>query len=96
MAQNNIHLAVKWPTETPESTAMKIGQALKASGFQVNDKVVGYRLLMFRKNETQWSQIYKRTRSSGFAYITCHGPEKCAATKEGHGRWHGDNLKETA
>lgn len=83
--QNNIHIAVNWPTETPESTAENICKALQMKGYEINPERKDYRLAMFRKNERQWSQIYKRTRGVGFAYITVCGPEKAAATKEFHG-----------
>ena len=81
--QNNIWIGVDHINgETPESVATQMGDALAAKGFEVNHEIVGYRLLMFRKNSRQWSQIYKRTRGMGDYYITCHGEEKEEAVKQ--------------
>lgn len=81
MAQNNIHLSWDWVRyKKPEDQIALIADALEAKGYEVNREVSGYRILMFRKNERQWSQIYKRDR--GLGYVTVHGPEKSAATKD--------------
>lgn len=83
MAQNNIHLSWDWVRyKKPEDQVALMADALEAKGYQVNREVSNYRILMFRKDNTQWSQVYKRDR--GLGYITVHGPEKEAATKDFH------------
>lgn len=36
----------------------RLADALRIAGYEVDDSVVGYRVLMWRKNSQVWSQAY--------------------------------------